>query len=233
MNNYSVVIPAAGSGKRMGLGFNKVFKELDHKPILVRTIEAFLSDFKCDEIVIVIREEEFVEVEQVLYEYKLKDKVLIALGGKERKDSVYNGLKTTTNELVLIHDAARPFVTHQMIDELLFEVIKYEAAIVAIPVVDTIKKVVDGEIVGTPNRKMLYQAQTPQAFKRDLIMKCYELAHRDNYMATDDASLIEHYSDVNVRVVEGSRLNMKLTTPEDLLLAETILSQMNEGGFHV
>jgi 2-C-methyl-D-erythritol 4-phosphate cytidylyltransferase len=221
---YEVVIPAAGQGKRMKAGVNKQLIELQNEPLIVRTLKVFESDEWCRGIIVVINEAERTQFEQLFSRFHIKKITAIVSGGKERQHSVYNGLKAAKNgDIVLIHDGARPFVTIEHIHELVKEAKKHGAAIPAVRVKDTIKKVRDQFVEETVERSSLWAVQTPQAFHVSLVLRAHEQAQKDGYIGTDDASLVERIGG-KVKIVEGDYRNIKLTTPDDLLFAEAILS---------
>lgn len=221
----SVVIVSAGKGSRMKANINKQFLKIRDKEVIAHTIDKFYNNKNIKEVIIVIREDEkeFFD-ENIIKKYRYKD-IKIAFGGQERQDSVYNGLKVVDQncEIVLIHDGARPFVSNEIIEKSIENAKKYNSAIVGVPVKDTIKIVNEyNDVVNTPNRSTLWSIQTPQVFDYSLIMKAHEKAKNDKYYGTDDSMLME-YLGYNVRVVEGSYNNIKITTPEDLKIAEEIL----------
>lgn len=222
-----VVIVAAGSGSRMKRDINKQFIKLDGKEIIAYTIEKFYKSEDIDDIVIVIKEnEEKYFIENIINKYGF-DNIKIAYGGKERQDSVYNGIKKLNNncEIVLIHDGARPFVNEDIIKNSIEEAKENNAVVVGVPVKDTIKVVdSDGNIVDTPNRSLLWSVQTPQSFKYEIITKAYEYAYSNDYYGTDDAMLVEHIG-YNVKMIEGSYDNIKITTEEDLHFGIQILNK--------
>lgn len=202
----------------MGLGYNKMLYELGGQPVVVRTVQKFKADPACRQIIVVTNE---VEEMKLL----LTDVQLVA-GGKERQDSVYQGLLAVASATVLVHDGARPFVTQAMIDGLLEAVSTGAAAIVGMPVKDTIKRLgPDAAVLETLKRDELVAVQTPQAAPTRLLLKAHEAARREGFLGTDEASLIERYTDAAVQLVPGSYSNIKLTTPEDLLLAERLLQE--------
>ena len=157
-----------------------------------------------------------------LSKYKIVKKIVV--GGEQRQDSVYNGFNSLDEltEIVVVHDGVRPFTTPQMIISTVEEARKYGAAITAIPVSDTIKKVADGFVEKTIIRDGLWRVQTPQAFKYDLLKEAFQKAQRDSYYGTDEGSLVE-YLGKPVRIVSGSELNMKITHKEDLIIGESLL----------
>ena len=221
----SVIIVAAGSGKRMQRNINKQFIKLNEKEIISHTIDAFYKNKNIDEIIVCIKqeEEEFFK-KQILEKNDFKN-IKIAYGGKERQDSIYNGLKSVNKncKIVLIHDGARPFVDNRIIEESISVAKEKKAVVVGVPVKDTIKIVVDGNITDTPNRDNLWSAQTPQTFDYELITKAYDEAYKVNYYGTDDSMLVENIGQ-EVTMIMGSYENIKITSPEDLNIGEQILS---------
>ncbi|WP_408955479.1 2-C-methyl-D-erythritol 4-phosphate cytidylyltransferase [Natroniella sp. ANB-PHB2] len=222
----SVVIPAAGQGKRMKAAKNKQFLLLDERPIIAHTVDKFNSK-QVEEIILVVREEEIDYCQKIIKKYQLKiDKLVI--GGKTRQESVYNGLQKVArkSETVLIHDGARPLLTMDLIQHIIKEVSRgYQAVVVGVPVKNTIK-VINHEqlVINTPDRSKLVAIQTPQAFKKELICEAYTKAMQEGYIGTDSASLVERLNKP-VKVIEGSYQNLKITTPEDLEFAEKILAR--------
>ena len=210
---YSALIVAAGSGSRMGLGYNKMLFTLKNgKTILEETISKFEADERCAQIIVVASEEDLDTFKELL----AGKKISFTIGGKTRQDSVYNGLKLVVSEYVFIHDGARPWISQACLDRLADEVKKKKACILMVPVKDTIKVVKDGKIVSTPTRSTLYQAQTPQAFLTSAIVAAYWKAYEQNFQATDDAQLMEVCGDCEIYMVEGCYENVKVTTKEDI-----------------
>ncbi len=208
----------------MRAGVNKQFIELRHEPLIVRTLKVFDSDEWCDGIIVVINEAERSQFEQLFSRFHLNKIIALVNGGQERQHSVYNGLKALKNSnIVLIHDGARPFVTVEHIHELVTAANEYGAAVPAVRVKDTIKKVHGQFVKETMERSSLWAVQTPQAFHVSLILQAHEQAKKEGYIGTDDASLVERIGG-KVKIVEGDYHNIKLTTPDDLLFAEAILS---------
>ena len=224
-----VIIVAAGTGSRMKKDINKQFIKLNDKEIIAHTIDKFYNNDNIDDIVVVIKEEEEKHfIDNVINKYGFND-IKIAYGGNERQDSVYNGIKKLNNncDVILVHDGARPFVTGDIIENSIEEAKKHNAVVVGVKVKDTIKIVSeDGNIIDTPDRRYLWSVQTPQVFKYDIITKAYEDAYNKNYYGTDDAMLVERIG-YNVKMVEGSYDNIKITTPEDLKFGEQILKNKN------
>lgn len=222
---YSILILAAGIGSRMGLGYNKMLHILQGQPVIVHTIKKFLSDMNCSQIILVVNELEIETMKQILCQAQIDDsRIEIVKGGAERQYSVYNGLQVVREDIVLVHDGARPFVTNEMIEQC-YELAKVgHPSIVAIPVKDTMKRVINGVVVETPNRDEMYSVQTPQASPTNLLKQAHEAAKAAAFLGTDEASLIEKYTTASVHIVKGAYTNIKLTTPEDLLMAEQLLA---------
>ncbi|MFT4402508.1 2-C-methyl-D-erythritol 4-phosphate cytidylyltransferase [Bacillus sp. SW14] len=231
--SYDVVILAAGQGKRMKAGRNKLFIELKGDPVIIHTLKVFDSHRPCEKIILVINEREREDFQQMLTNYRFQTAIELVAGGDERQHSVYKGLKAVKQEkIVLVHDGARPFIKHEQIDELVDEAEQAGAAILAVPVKDTIKRVQDLQVSETIERSSLWAVQTPQAFRLSLLMKAHAEAEHKGFLGTDDASLVEEMEGVSVRVVEGRYTNIKLTTPDDLTSAEAIMDS-ESGNKHV
>ncbi len=216
------VIVAAGSSERMG-GTDKMFAVLDGKPVLAWVIEVFQACDRIDDIVIVMKQQNLEEGKGLVAEggwSKVKD---VCEGGKRRQDSVLNGLDCLGEcDWVVIHDGARPLVTAELIDNGLDAAEETGAAIAAVPVNDTIKMVADDlTIQGTPPRQSLWTAQTPQVFRYDIITNAYR---KLKYQVTDDARAVELMGG-SVKIYQGSIDNIKLTTPEDLAVAEILFKK--------
>lgn len=208
---YSAIILCAGSGKRTGLGYNKMFYQLQGETVYEKTVNVFLHDKRCEEIIIVCKKEEQSHFKKLLNKKCMK----FVEGGKERQDSVYEGLKHVTSNYVMIHDGARPFVKKDLLDRLVEGMEEHKAVLAMVPCKDTIKRVKEGKVVETLIRSELMQAQTPQAFDTVLIKNAYKEAIENNIQATDDASMLE-LQGKEVYVVEGDYDNIKITTKEDL-----------------
>lgn len=203
---YDAIIVASGKGERANLGYNKAFfKMRDGRTVLQCSASTFIDDEDCKNIIVVTNEE-------CLDKVFKNDKVITTIGGAERKDSVENGLKKVSSEYVLIHDAARPFLNKQSLEELKKQIEINNAAILAKKAVDTIKVVKDNKIEKTLDRNTIYMAETPQGFKTDLIKDCYAKCANINF--TDDASLAESLG-YDVYIVEDKFDNKKLTTQAD------------------
>ena len=227
---YQVIIPAAGQGKRMGAGRNKLFLTLEEIPILIHTLRVFDEDEECKGIILSIHQDDEKPFKELLKEYRIQKVTKLVHGGKERQDSVYNGVKATQADgVVLVHDAARPFVRQETIHQLVQAAQNAGAAIVAVPVKDTIKKAEQQVVSETIERSSLWAVQTPQAFRISILRDAHEKAVEDQFTGTDDASLVERLPH-KVVIIEGDYDNIKLTTPEDVYFAEAILKKRKQLG---
>jgi 2-C-methyl-D-erythritol 4-phosphate cytidylyltransferase len=210
---YSALVVAAGKGNRMHLGFNKVYARLENgKTILETAIAVFLMDPDCIQVVIVTNPEEY----RTRVIGRMPGRITLCEGGSTRQESVRNGLLAVLADTVFIHDGARPFLDKNHLALLKKAMETEDAALLCVPCKDTIKKVQDGYIETTYDRSTLIAAQTPQAFRTDLIISCIEQAEMDGYTGTDDCSLVEKYSKVRIKAVEGNYANRKITTADDL-----------------
>jgi 2-C-methyl-D-erythritol 4-phosphate cytidylyltransferase len=223
----TAIIVAAGLGKRMGQAVPKQFLGILGKPLLAHTLTPFEAVQAVNEVTLLIPAgwEDYCRTE-IVEKYGFKKVSKLISGGKERQDSVYRGLQETAadTKLILIHDGVRPLVTKALIEASITVATSHGAAAVAIPLGDTLKKVgPDGLIRQTLNRDGLWLAQTPQTFQRKTLLKAYETALREHFYSTDDAALVER-AGFEVKVVPGTATNLKVTTPEDLRVAELLLS---------
>lgn len=221
MDTFGVVVVAAGKGTRMGTAESKQYLQLRGKPILIHTLETFERMDEASETVLVVGEPEVERCLGFAAEYKLR-KLRIVAGGAERQHSVYAGLKALGPEVewVLVHDGVRPFAAPRHIMACWRAAARHGAAVLAVPVKDTIKVVdADGIIRSTPERSTLWAIQTPQAFRRSLLEEAHAAAERDGVLGTDDAMLVERLGQP-VRVVQADYTNIKITTPDDLAWAE-------------
>ncbi len=220
------IIPAGGAGKRLGLEVAKQYLLLGSLPVLVHTIRVFQIMELVSAIVLVVPKEDVASVQKNIVEkYGLTKVMTVVAGGRERQDSVCNGLQAVpeTCDVVIVHDGVRPFVTRDMITRVVAAAAQCGAASIGVPAKDTIKETTDENIVtATLRRQNLWQTQTPQAFGYELLCRAYAEAQRDHFYGTDDASLVERMG-VNVQMVAGSHENIKITTPEDLLIAEALM----------
>lgn len=222
---YTVLLPAAGSGKRMGAGQNKLFLELKGVPILIHTLQVFEQDPLCEHIVLATKEEERPFIEQLLGRFHITKVAAITTGGAERQHSVYACLKASpTQGIVLVHDAARPFIKQEVIYQLVQTAKERGSAIAAVRAKDTMKKVENGVIQETVDRESLWIIQTPQAFQFSLLEKAERRAEEEDFLGTDEAMLVERLGE-KVYIVESTYDNVKMTTQEDLLFGEVILNK--------
>ena len=223
---YAAIVLAAGSGKRMNSQVHKQYLIIQDRPVLYYSLKAF-EDSAVDEIVLVVGkgEEEFCRRE-IVDKYGISKVKAIVEGGKERYHSVFEGLKQTSDaDYVLIHDGARPFVNQDIIRRCMQEVQKYQACVVGMPVKDTIKIADEGGYAKqTPDRKNVWMIQTPQTFSYALINEAYEeMLKTEDTAITDDAMVLERIKGKKSKLIEGSYRNIKITTPEDLLIANVYL----------
>lgn len=226
--NYTVVLPAAGSGKRMKADKNKLLLELFGKPIFVYTLEVFQQDPKCEAIWLAVKDDEQATIERYVDDYGITKVRGYAQGGMERQDSVRACLEAIPPcGVVLVHDAARPFIAPYVIAQLVEQAEAMGAAIAAVPVKDTIKKAAAGLITETVNREQLWMIQTPQAFRYELLLEAAQLAHKEGFLGTDEAMLVERTGQP-VHIVESTYENVKMTTPEDLIYGKAILESRRQ-----
>jgi 2-C-methyl-D-erythritol 4-phosphate cytidylyltransferase/2-C-methyl-D-erythritol 2,4-cyclodiphosphate synthase len=220
----AAIIPAAGNGSRMGLDHPKQYHLLAGVPVLVHTVRAFAAVSRIQKIIVAVPAARIHTTQALLVEYGLAaDDIRVVAGGARRQDSVKAGLDALDDavDVVLVHDAARPLLTADLINRCCDGAIEHGAVIAAVPVKDTLKKAgAHGVLLQTVDREDLWQAQTPQAFRRDLLLTAYQAAgDRD---VTDEASLLE-LAGIAVHIVEGSETNIKITRPDDLIIAETTM----------
>lgn len=221
MFNVAIVL-GAGSGTRMKSDKNKMLLEVMGKTVLERSVQAFLDNPEIDEIIVTAREQDLEEYIALLDD----DRISFVIGGRTRQESVRNAVETIDDaDLIIIHDGARPFVREQEIDNAIRQAAEHGAAAVGVPVKDTIK-VIDGEhfVVDTPERATLFAVQTPQVFRFDIYRRALEAAQKSGKDYTDDCQLAEAIG-VKVKMVEGDYANIKITTPDDIAVAENILLQ--------
>ncbi|MEX0843738.1 MAG: 2-C-methyl-D-erythritol 4-phosphate cytidylyltransferase [Balneolaceae bacterium] len=227
MIKLSVIIPAAGSGTRMGAEVPKPLIKLGQKTILEHTISRFLEVPDVVQIIIATSSAYVKEIETLVQDLTKQVELKVVEGGDERQYSINNALQHVKSEvtLVAVHDAVRPFIRPALISKCCEVAEKCDGAVVGVPAKDTIKKV-DGEqiIESTPDRSLLWQAQTPQVFQKQILMQAYEAALKDKFVGTDDASLVERIGG-KIQMVEGDRENLKITFPVDLKIAELMLKK--------
>lgn len=224
MSNVAVIL-GAGSGTRMKSEKNKMLLDICGKTVIERSVETFLNLSDVDEIIVTVREQDVDEFSKLLTD----ERISFVIGGSTRQQSVKNAIETIDDaELVIIHDGARPLVHEEDIDSTIKAAYEFGSAALAVPVKDTVK-VVDknGFVISTPDRSTLFAVQTPQIFKFDLYKSALEKATADGREFTDDCQLLE-YVEQKVKMVVGSYENIKITTPEDIAVAEGILSKRAE-----
>ncbi|WP_438313605.1 2-C-methyl-D-erythritol 4-phosphate cytidylyltransferase [Sporosarcina sp. FA9] len=226
--NYIVMMPAAGSGQRMGAGFNKLFLMLGNKPILIHTLEVFENDLACVEILLAVKQEEQSEIQAALNQYGITKVTRLVDGGSERQYSVaacieaYDG-----DDIVLVHDAARPFIQQAVIKDLVSTAAKYGASIAGVQAKDTMKLAPLGIVEKTVDRETLWIIQTPQAFQIEVLRKASNQAKEDGFLGTDESMLVERLG-YPVRIVQSTYDNVKMTTQEDIVFGEILLKRQRE-----
>lgn len=208
---YSAVILAAGSGSRMNMGYNKLLYRLDQQTIIEKTVNVFENDPACSQILLVLSQTDMKAMNEIFH-----DRVEYVLGGTQRMESSYAGVTHAKEKIVMIHDGARPYVSLKELKDCLQTMETHRACLLMVPVKDTIKVVKDNVVVSTPQRSDLMAALTPQCFEKDLICDCLTKAMHSDQIFSDDASVVEAFSDEPVQVVLGSYANKKITTKEDL-----------------
>lgn len=210
---FSLILLAAGSGKRMNLGYNKMLYEIDGIPIIRKCYDTFNNIDLIDDIIIVSSNEDINTYKKIFRD----DKVSFVIGGKERYDSVRNGLEHVKNDYVLIHDGARCFINESLINKIIDNTLKYDCATLAVLSKDTIHIEEDNFINTTINRSHAYLAQTPQGFRIDIIKDAHsKLLSNNTINVTDDAMIVNTFTDHKVRIVESEYSNIKITTIEDV-----------------
>ncbi|HUO76922.1 MAG TPA: 2-C-methyl-D-erythritol 4-phosphate cytidylyltransferase [Thermodesulfovibrionales bacterium] len=225
------IVPGAGLGKRFGPDTNKPFHVLFGKPLIVWTLEIFESMNEVHEIIPVLKEPDMETGIKMFEVYGLSKVKRIAPGGKERQDSVYNALKLIkdSDDLVLIHDGARPLIESRIVRTALQGISGFDGVVVGVPVKDTIKEVAGVVVKRTLKRETLWAIQTPQIFIQRTLIKAYRAAMAEKFYSTDDAALLER-SGGRVKIIMGSYSNIKVTTPEDIPLAEHLLKERGKTG---
>ena len=227
MDKIALIIPAAGSGSRLNKETPKPFIEIAGKSILEHTLLKFIGFEQLSRIIIATSSTHLGKVEELISAHMPEGKTLqVVEGGSERQHSIYNALQHVGDcNYVMVHDAVRPFVDQEHIEECIEASTQVGASVLGVKAKDTIKRTDKSDIIEeTPSRDSLWQAQTPQTFKTPLLVEAYEKALADNFVGTDDASLVERLGH-SVKMVEGDRMNFKITYPLDLKLARQLLEQ--------
>ncbi|MBQ2968108.1 MAG: 2-C-methyl-D-erythritol 4-phosphate cytidylyltransferase [Clostridia bacterium] len=224
-NKTTAIIAAGGKGSRMGLDFNKIFLDVDEKPILAYTLDVFEFADCIDNVILVCSDNDKPLCEEIVSEFGYTKVTRIVKGGETRQESVRNGLAAVpdTTDIVLVHDAARPLVTKEMLKASIDAASKNGAAAVGILPVDTVKRVQGTTVFETIDRNSLVLIQTPQTFRKDLLVQAHETAHQNHQLVTDDCALLELMGHT-VTVVPGAKFNIKLTTPEDYAMISAYLT---------
>ena len=225
--HVAAIIVAAGAGRRIGGAIPKSYLPISGRPLILRTVDRIFSSHSVAEVILVVSADEIERCRQLLEaDVALKGRpYVLQAGGATRQQSVRHGLQkvSASTDVVMIHDGARPFVSVSLIDRCIAAAAAHGAAVVGLPVRDTIKQVgKDGYVESTPERAGLWEIQTPQIFRRELIVAAHDWAAREGVEATDDAMVVERM-DKSVFVVAGERTNFKITVPEDLLFAEALI----------
>lgn len=224
----AAIITAGGVGARIGAGRPKQYLEIAGEPIIVRTLRRFAASPRISEVVIVVPPEDVANfTNSFLTAYNLPRHWRVTSGGETRQQSVHNGLNAVSSDvdIVVIHDAVRPFINGEIIERSIDAAHTYGACVVAMPLKETIKRVgSDMEVGETVDRKELWGAQTPQAFRLPLILDAHRKAQESGFEGTDDAMLVERLGKT-VKIVEGDYHNIKITTPEDLIIAQAICDE--------
>lgn len=221
---YSVIIPAAGNGTRLNLGYNKVFYNLSGKAIIEHTVNVFFNDIKCKQIIVTTTESDLPKMKKI---FKTSNKVEFSIGGSSRQESIYKALKFVKENVTIIHDGSRPFLTQEMIDSCFSIANRGDGVTVGIKPNYTVKLIhpSDSSVLGTINRDELLSAQTPQAFPTAVIQKAHKLAVDRCFEGTDCLQLVEVHTEVPVKFVQGSYKNVKFTTPEDIDFFEFLMTK--------
>lgn len=224
----TAIIVAAGEGRRVGAGINKVYLPIGGRALLLRTLDQFFRAKRINNLIVVIAKQDLGRCQSLFRNdpHARQQSWILQTGGSSRQKSVARGLEKVSSDcdVVVIHDGARPFAGPQLIDRVIEEASALKAVVVGVPVRDTIKVISeDRQILSTPARDCLWEIQTPQAFERSLICEAHEAAQRNEQEATDDATLVERLGKP-VYLIDGERTNIKITLPEDLLFAEALVA---------
>ena len=222
--SVAVILPAGGAGVRLGGRTPKQFLSLAGTSILRATADRFARHPAVASIVVVAPAAYLRRTQALLRDLRFPGRLTVVEGGRERQESVAHGLRAISGEpdVVVVHDAVRPFVTRSVIDAVLAAAREHGAAICAVPVKETVKRVIDGLVAETVDRASLWSVQTPQAFRTAVLREAHEKARRDGFVGTDEAMLVERLGE-RVRVVRGDEGNVKITTREDLRRARADL----------
>jgi len=225
-NKSTAIVVASGTGSRMGSEIPKQFIEVMGKPIISYTLNSLSKCSDIDDIIIVTLPEYLVYCKDVVDAFNFKKVSKIVCGGQTRSQSVFNGLNELDDscDMVVIHDGVRPLIDSDTVSKCISAAVKYGCAAVGVRMKDTIKFVEDGFIEGTVDREKLWQIQTPQVFKKDLILSFYKNADINSISATDDCALAER-AGYKIKIVEGKYENIKITTPQDIFIMKGLLGE--------
>lgn len=216
---YSAIIMAAGIGSRMDLGYNKIFHEINGKRVLDYSLEFFEKDKKCTDIILVCNEQDF----NFVYDEYSSRISTITTGGNSRQESVYKGLNKAKKDFVLVHDGARPYINKASVDKLLDDILSTGASTLAVFAKDTVVRISGNRLSKTLDRSSLVHIQTPQGFRKELLLEAHLKARKTGYIATDDTDLVRKFTHVMPSYVIGDYRSIKLTTKEDISFLEVIL----------
>jgi len=228
------IVPSAGLGKRFNASIKKTFADLEGIPLLIHTLKRLSSEGLITEIIPVLGKDDIGHGYQMVENFGLGKIKLIASGGKERQDSVFNALNllkengAPLDSIILIHDGVRPFIPEGLVEKLIGGLNNSDGVVPGLPVKETLKEVSsDGTVTSTVNREKLWSIQTPQAFTFSVIKRAYDAAYAAGFYATDDAALVERIGG-RVKIIPGSPYNIKVTTPEDMGMVEHIITKISE-----
>ena len=223
----TAIIPAAGGGERFGE--KKQLKLLNDRPLIFHTIQPFIKSELINEIIVVLPKDDVNQMARELKSTLTSKKIKVVPGGETRQQSVNNGLISSDkeSELICIHDGVRPFVTLTLIEKVIKASVGHDGAILAVPSSDTIKKVMEDQILETLPREIIWRAQTPQVFQKPALEEAIKIAIDENLEVTDEASILEKIG-YQIGFIEGSLLNIKITTKEDWIFAKAIYNELND-----
>lgn len=211
---YDCIITAAGSGSRSELEYNKVFHKISNKTVIEMSAQHFINDVDCHKVIIVISNDEL----PLFKELEMDPKVVFVSGGKERSDSVSNGLDLVESPYVMVHDGARPYLSEDSLNLVKSNLVNNDGVVLMTKTIDTSKIVIDEYIVNTVDRNTLFNAQTPQAFKSNILKEGYRKLSNSNIKVTDDSQVVELFTQAKIKVVEGDYNNIKLTVSKDFVI---------------
>ncbi|MHB8883356.1 MAG: 2-C-methyl-D-erythritol 4-phosphate cytidylyltransferase [Thermodesulfovibrionales bacterium] len=223
-NRVVAIVPAAGLGRRFGEGTNKPLEILGGRPLMLWALEALEAVGEISEIIPVVKDRDMAYCAELAEEYGISKVRRIVPGGRERQDSVFHGLQSVDDpeSIIVVHDGVRPLIEPEVIARGIARLEDNDGVVIGVPVKDTVKEAPGGLVKQTLDRTLLWAAQTPQIFPYRVLLKAFERAMQERYYATDDSALVERYGG-KIKMVPGSYTNIKVTTPEDLLIAALFL----------